>query len=144
MAAVQPWKVSKVGSFLSNFFWLTFTRGSTHTRENSLLGEGDGATCAVFNQLWTWLISKYEKCFSVNQQPILQLIDNWTSAISYPLYRDFPADTYLITRTVQAQNNLCEQGVLVSTTLVTFPKCTHPGRQVVRYQLWKQQAPLLE
>ena len=46
-------------------------------------GEGDGS---FVNQLWAWLILNYEKYFSVNQQPILRLIDNCTNGtMPFPL-----------------------------------------------------------
>ena len=64
------------------------------TSEISIQGEGDGTGCAVVNQLWAWLILNHEKCFTVKQKTILQLIENCTcGTIPFPLYRDFPVAT---------------------------------------------------
>jgi hypothetical protein len=39
-------------------FMKWFTNLVSKNREFSLQGEGDGATCAVVNQLWAWLFQK--------------------------------------------------------------------------------------
>ena len=61
------------------------------SREISIQGERDGTACAVNNQLWALLFTNSKKYFSIHQQPILQLVDDYTSGIvTFLLYIDFP------------------------------------------------------
>ena len=68
----------------------------------SLYREGDGAACAVVNQLCARLILKHDFVL-VKQQPILLLIDNLTSGstIPYILYIDFPRQCVYFGMSVQ-------------------------------------------
>ena len=65
-------------------------------REICIQGEGDGIACAVVTIYGLACLLIAKKCFPIQQQPNLQLVDNCTRRIvTFPLCRDFPGPAVL-------------------------------------------------